>query len=224
MLKYFLRNIEVWKYLPLKKRCLQRLTLLKASLCILVLTLEMPAPGQSLPFTFKTSRYHMSLVRPLLLKKKKLSTSLSLLLLLLCPKGSSEEPSYKFNFQAALKHLFHRRVLFVSGTRRAIESSGLCVGLSHWALCFFRCGSRTWLSRVCARGLHLGPWAGVARPALGRSSSERVLRECSVHSASCIEPRALPGLLRKQTLNRKTEQAILGLAVLDFRSQRASWE
>ena len=105
---------------------MQRSTLLKASLCIFVLTLETPTPGQSLPpFTFKTSRYHLSLAQLPLLKKekkKKLSTSLSLLLLLLCPKGSSEEPSYKFNFQATLKHLFQKCVLFVSGTRRLFRA------------------------------------------------------------------------------------------------------
>ena len=58
-----------------KKKCLQRSTLLKASLCIFVLTLETPTPGQSLPpLTFKTSRYHLSLAQLPLLKKEKKKT------------------------------------------------------------------------------------------------------------------------------------------------------
>ena len=189
----------------------------------------MPTPGQSLPpFTFKTSRYHLALAQlPLLKEKKKkqknLSISLSLLLLLLCPKGSSEEPSYKFNFQATLKHLFQKCVLFVSGTRRLFRAlawpSGPppeCFAPSDAVL---RQGSPVLAPEDTIRA---GRLESPGQPMGGapRRGSLEVLS--SLSSTSCIEPETLPGILRKQTSNSKTEQEILGLAALDFGRQCAS--
>lgn len=117
-------------------------------------------PGKSLPFTFPKLQGQLSLAKLRLLKTLILFKSVAAAA---SPKGS-EGPSYKLNFRAALKDLFHKRVSSVNlqDSQSYLELWPVHYGLPTACVSSSK-ATLTGPFSFCKRGNTSGTWWGLVR-------------------------------------------------------------